>query len=131
MGLWANALEAYEDARLANRAPARRLLSAYDAARLAALAIVRAANLRVRAQNHHEVTFTAAGFLVGEELAGLAQEFQNLRLERIEMEYAGKRRASPGDVERALSWVRLLLVHAARWIGEQRPALERRISLPT
>jgi hypothetical protein len=87
------------------------------------LAVVRAANLRVRAQNHHEVTFTAAGFLASEELAGLAQEFQTLRFDRIEMEYGWKGRASPGDVEKALSRVRLLLV--------QRTALQREITPPS
>lgn len=131
VGLWAHALEAYDDACLTNRAPVRRLLSAYDAGRLAALGVVRAANLRVRAQNHHEVTFAAAGFLAGEELEGLVQEFQALRLERVQIEYGWKGRASSGDVEKALSSVRRLLIHASRSILEQRPALKREIAPPS
>jgi hypothetical protein len=130
VGLWGHALEAYDDMCLANRAPARRLLSAYDAGRVAALAVVRAANLRVRARNHHEMTFTAAGFLAGEEVADLVQKFQKLRLQRIEMEYGWKEKASPDDVERAISKLRLLLAHAVRSIGEQRPALQGTIEPP-
>lgn len=131
LGLWAHALEAYEDACLTNRAPARRLLSAYDAGRVAALAVVRAADLRVRAQNHHEVTLAVAGILAGAEVEGLVQEFQALRLERVQIEYGWKGRASSGDVEKALARVRLLLVHASRAIRESRPALEREIAAPS
>ena len=50
-GVWENAAEAWADASLAVRSANRRMTSAYDAGRISALAVVRAANLRVRAQN--------------------------------------------------------------------------------
>lgn len=129
-GLWATALEAFEDACLANRSPNRRLTAAYDAGRVAALAVVRSAGLRVRAQNHHEVTLAAAGLLAGSPLEALLQEFQGLRLERIQIEYGWKTRASPADVEKVLSRVRLILSHASRWIGARRPAVAEGVRPP-
>ena len=84
------------------RSPNRRLTSAYDAGRIAALAVVRAADLRVRASNHHEVTLTAAGFVANGELEALLQEFQALRLERIQIEYGWETRTSAAEVERVL-----------------------------
>jgi hypothetical protein len=130
VGLWANAVEAYEDAALANRSPNRRLTSAYDAGRVAALALVRAANLRVRARNHHEVTLAAAGFVGGEELEGLFQEFQALRLERIQLEYGWQVKATVGDVEAVLPRVRRILSLAHRAVAALRPGLEREITPP-
>jgi len=122
-GLWSHASEAYEDAALPNRSPNRRLTSAYDAGRIAVLAVVRAANLRVRAQNHHEVTLAAAGLLAGEELQMLLQEFQALRLERIQIEYGWKTRASVEDVNRVLPKVLAILEHGAGWISSERPTV--------
>lgn len=95
VGLWGHALEAYDDACLANRAPARRLLSAYDAGRVAALAAVRAANLRVRARNHHEMTFTAAGFLAGEEVTELVQSFKSCGCSASRWSTGGRKRLRP------------------------------------
>jgi hypothetical protein len=123
-GLWSHAGEAYEDGALTNRSPNRRLTSAYDAGRIAALAVVRAANLRVRAQNHHEVTLAAAGLLAGEPLQTLFQEFQGLRLERIQIEYGWNTRATVADVDRVLPKVLAILEHGSRWIRSQRPAVE-------
>lgn len=126
-GLWSHASEAYEDATLPNRSPNRRLTSAYDAGRIAALAVVRASNLRVRAQNHHEVTLAAAGLLAGEALQMLLQEFQALRLERIQIEYGWKTRASVDDVNRVLPKVLAIPEHGSRWISSERPT----VGLPT
>lgn len=129
-GLWAHAVEAYEDACLEKRSPNRRLTSPYDAGRVAALAVVRATDLRVRASNHHEVTVTAAGFLAGGELEALLQEFQALRLERIQIEYGWKTRTSAAEVERALPRIRDILVHASRAIARRRPSVRDDISPP-
>lgn len=122
-GLWENAVEAYQDAALSNRSPNRRLTSAYDAGRIAALAVVRAANLRVRAQNHHEVTLAAAGLLAGDPLEGLLQEFQALRLGRIQIEYGWRVRASAADVDRVLPKVLALLEAGERSIRSGRPGM--------
>jgi hypothetical protein len=116
-----NALEAWADASLGIRGANRRLTSAYDAGRIAALAVVRAANLRVRAQNHHEVTLATAGLLAGGALQAMLQEFQALRLERVQIEYGWRTRASAADVERASAAVGGIMKLAAGWISTQRP----------
>jgi hypothetical protein len=128
-GLWASALEAYDDACLAARAANRRITAAYDAGRVAALAVVRSADLRVRAQNHHEVTLATAGLLAGDPLQGLLQEFQALRLERIQIEYGWTHRASADDVEKAVTKAREILGRASETIAALRPALEA-LSVP-
>ncbi|MBB4634696.1 hypothetical protein [Longimicrobium terrae] len=120
-GVWENAVEAWTDASLTIRSANRRLTSAYDAGRIAVLAVVRAANLRVRAQNHHEVTLATAGLLAGGELQGMLQEFQALRLERVQIEYGWRTRASAADVERATAAVGGIMKLAAGWISTRRP----------
>ena len=55
-GLWANALQAFGDAQVESISANGRLLRAYDAGRIAAAAVVRSRDLRVRAANHHELT---------------------------------------------------------------------------
>ena len=122
-GLWSHAAEAYADGALTNRSPNRRLTSAYDAGRIAALAVVRTANLRVRAQNHHEVTLAAAGLLAGKPLQTLFQEFQGLRLERIQIEYGWNTRATVSDVDRVLPKVLAILEHGSQWIQSARPVV--------
>ena len=130
VGLWESAVEAFEDARLVVRSPKRRLTAAYDAGRLSALALVRAAGLRVRARNHHEVTLTAAGFLGGDELDELLQEFQALRLERIQIEYGWSASTSPAQIDEILPGVREILGLIGQAIREQRPSVRDRISPP-
>jgi hypothetical protein len=51
-GLWANAIEAFADARFTGLSANGRMVRAYDAGRIAATAVVRAHDLRVRATNH-------------------------------------------------------------------------------
>lgn len=130
IGVWQSAVEALEDASLTNRRPNRRLTAAYDGGRLAALAVVRAADLRVRARNHHEVTLAAAGFLGGSALERLLQEFQGLRMDRREIEYGWMRSVSIEEVDRATSRVRAIIEAAASWIRDSRPTVAARISLP-
>lgn len=129
-GVWLNALEAYEDACLTNRAPNRRLTAAYDGGRLAALAVVRAANLRVRAQNHHEVTLAVAGLLVGAGLETLLRKFQERRMDRIQIEYGWAKRATPEEAADAAGEVLAILQLAGRWISGQRPAVAADIGIP-
>jgi hypothetical protein len=130
IGLWQSAVEALEDASLTNRRPNRRLTSAYDAGRVAALAVVRAANLRVRARNHHEVTLAVAGFLGGSALESLLHEFQALRMDRIEIEYGWTRSVSIEEVDRATSRVRAIIEAAASSIRDSRPTAAAHIVPP-
>lgn len=129
-GLWAGAVEAYDDACLVVRSPNRRLTAAYDAGRLAALALVRAAGLRVRARNHHEVTLTAAGFLGGDDLEDRIQEFQALRLERIQIEYGWNVHVSPAQIDEVLPGIREILILAGHAIRERRPSIRAGIDPP-
>ena len=129
-GVWLNAVEAYEDACLTNRAPNRRLTAAYDGGRLAALAVVRATNLRVRAQNHHEVTLAVAGLLVGDALEILLQKFQERRMDRIQIEYGWAKRATADEVADAAREVRSILQLAGSWIQGQRAAISADILIP-
>jgi len=130
VGLWASAVEAYDDACLIVRSPNRRLTAAYDAGRLAALALVRAAGLRVRARNHHEVTLTAAGFLGGDELEERVQGFQALRLERIQIEYGWNANTSHTKIDEVLPDLRKILALAGLAIREQRPSVSNEIRPP-
>src|SRR5687767_11050597 len=62
---WGKAIVAYNDARVASSSLDNRLLRAYDAGRIAALAIVRAAGYRTKGgEGHHYVTFDVARSLV-------------------------------------------------------------------
>ncbi|HEU4884535.1 MAG TPA: hypothetical protein VFT45_19930 [Longimicrobium sp.] len=68
-GLWANAVQAFHDASAGSISANGRLVRAYDAGRIAAAAIVRSRDLRVRAANHHELTLAVAGLVSGADLA--------------------------------------------------------------
>jgi len=130
IGIWGGAVEAYDDACLANRAPNRRLTAAYDAGRASALAVVRAANLRVRANNHHEVTLATAGFLVGGALEPLLQKYQERRMDRIQIEYGWGKRATESEVRDAVFQASEILELAAAWIREHRRSAAAEIRLP-
>lgn len=131
IGLWANALQAHRDAGISSVSPNGRLVRAYDAGRIAATALVRARDLRVRAANHHEVTIAVAALLTGEDLATALQEFEGIRGLRRDIEYGWQSGATPEDVSRALEIVRRILEHGARDLRTQRPDLKRRIKLPS
>jgi hypothetical protein len=103
---------------------------AYDAARLAAAALVRSRDLRVRATNHHEVTLAAAGFVAGGSLAALVGELDELRTLRIEVEYGWASNVSAEDAQNALEIVRRFLDEGAPNLREHRPSLESRIQPP-
>lgn len=128
IGLWEHAIEAYKDARLTIRSPNRRLVSAYDAGRGAATALVRSANLRVRASNHHETTITAAGFLGGEDLATPMEKLNKLRVDRVEVEYGYDTWFSDADIQRILPNVREILGRVRGKIVEQRSALQDKLA---
>lgn len=98
-GLWSNALQAYQDARVKNVSPTGRLVRAYDAGRIAAAAIVRSRDLRVRAANHHEVTLAVAALVSSAELAKAFAELDGIRRRRVDLEYGWQAGASEQEVE--------------------------------
>jgi hypothetical protein len=129
-GLWSNALEAFADASVAGISAKGRLVMAYDAGRLAAAALVRSRDLRVRAANHHEVTLAAAGFVSESSLATLLRELDDVRTLRSDAQYGWESNVSAADAENALKIVRRILIEGARNLLEHRPALENRIQPP-
>ena len=86
-GLWANAVQAFRDARVESVSANGRLLRAYDAGRIAAAAVVRSRDLRVRATNHHELTLAVAVLVSGADLAKAFSEMDGMRRLRTDLEY--------------------------------------------
>jgi hypothetical protein len=129
-GLWSNALEAFADASVPGISAKGQLVRAYDAGRLAAAALVRSRDLRVRAANHHEVTLAAAGFVSGGSLAALLRDLDDVRIARSEAEYGWESSVSAEDARAALDIVRKILNESAPNLREHRPALANRIRLP-
>lgn len=129
-GLFANALQAFEDACIPAMSLGGRLVRAYDAGRLAATAVVRSRDLRVRASNHHEVTLAVAQSMGSQELRIALRELDAIRPLRSDAEYGWKTSASASDAERTVDVVGRLLRHAAQNLREHRPALSPRIPLP-
>jgi hypothetical protein len=130
-GLWANAQQAFSDAHATGLSAAGRLLRAYDAGRVAALAIVRAHDLRVRAMNHHETAIAVAGVLGGDELDEALGDLDRYRQLRHHLEYGWDRQASEADVSRVHSIVHHILQEGARRLVERRPTLAGRIAPPS
>ncbi|MFL5383410.1 MAG: hypothetical protein ACJ8GN_12905 [Longimicrobiaceae bacterium] len=130
-GLWVNAQEAFSDGHAAGASASGRLLRAYDAGRIAALAIVRAHDLRVRAMNHHETAIAVAAVLGGDKLEDALDDLDRFRKLRHHLEYGWDRRASEADVAKVLSIVHHILKEGARRVVERRPALAGQIAPPS
>jgi hypothetical protein len=130
-GLWTNALQAYEDACVAGLSASGRLVRAYDAGRIAAMAMLRSRDLRPRASNHHEITISVAQLLAVGELRPALGRLDVLRPLRTEAEYGWQARISVGDVETATKVAKQVLELGARNLLEHRPGLGSRIQLPT
>ncbi|WP_420129270.1 hypothetical protein [Longimicrobium sp.] len=90
VGLWTNALQAADDAQVESVSANGRLLRAYDAGRIAAAAVVRSRDLRVRAANHHKLTLAVAALVSGPELALAFSEMDGMRRLRADLETAGR-----------------------------------------
>lgn len=130
-GLWANAVQAYEDAGIEGMSANGRLVRAYDAGRIAAAALVRSRDLRVRAANHHEVTLGVAALLGEPALAAAFRQMDGLRRLRVGLEYGWQAGASADDVNLALSAVEQILRHGSENLREHRPTISSRIFSPS
>lgn len=126
-GLWMNAVQAYRDALVEGVSTNGRLVRAYDAGRIAATALVRVHELRVRAANHHELTLPVAALLSGPDLARAFNELDGMRRLRADLEYGWQAGASEKDVGRALDVVGRILSHGAAELATQRPSVRQRI----
>jgi hypothetical protein len=122
-GLWANAVQAFGDAQVESVSANGRLLRAYDAGRIAAAAVVRSRDLRVRAANHHELTLAVAALVSRPELALAFSEMDGMRRLRTDLEYGWKGGASDADVYRALDVVRRILHGGSVELAASRPSL--------
>jgi hypothetical protein len=126
-GLWANAVQAFSDAQVESLSANGRLLRAYDAGRIAAAAVVRARDLRVRAANHHELTLAVAALVSGRDLALAFNEMDGMRRLRTDLEYGWQGGASDSDVRRALDVVRRILQGASVELPASRASLAGRL----
>lgn len=129
-GLWTNAVQAYRDALVESISANGRLVRAYDAGRIAATAVVRARDLRVRAANHHELTLAVAALLSGAELARAFGELDGMRRLRVDLEYGWQAGASEKDVGRALDVVGRILDREAAELAAHRPSVRQRLQSP-
>jgi len=129
IGLWSKALGAWADAHVAANTDEARVIRTYDAGRLAATAVVRAHNYRVRAQNHHEMTLRTAGALGSDELRRALNEFDRVRRLRSEAEY-GWEPAAESPLPHAIALVRRILSLCARELALARPPLAERFDPP-
>jgi hypothetical protein len=127
-GLWANAVQAFHDASVDSVSANGRLLRAYDAGRIAAAAIVRSRDLRVRAANHHELTLAVAALVSGADLAKALNEMDGVRRLRASLEYGWQAGASDADVQRALDVVHRILRGGSTELAISRPSLSARLA---
>lgn len=131
LSFWEKALSAHNDARNYSVSLHTRLLCAYDAGRLAALAIVRAAGYRPHgSERHHHVTFDVARSLAGtRELADALFEMNALRSLRHAVEYEPYTGADAEAVASAISAATQVINLGAKYLRAERVNLGKRIHM--
>jgi hypothetical protein len=103
------------------------LRAAYDAGHAAALALLAAYDLRSGSgQGHHEVAFSAAAALGGEDLKDLVPDSTEIRGLRHGSMY-DPRKSTVEDRDHALEWIRRTLPAIRRAIVEKSPSLPDRL----
>jgi hypothetical protein len=125
LGFWKKALTALGDAGNASTSPEGRLLRAYDAARLSALAMMRAGGYRTRgAESHHFVTFEIARSLTtAPELRRVLDAMNSLRKVRHEVEYEAGDDVDADTVEEARRLAEQVITLGAQHLRNSRPGL--------
>jgi hypothetical protein len=125
LGFWKRALIARADAGNASSSPENRLLRAYDAARIAALAIIRAAGYRTRgAESHHFITFDVARSVVRDAgLRNALATMNSLRKVRHEIEYEAEGELDESTVAQAVAVAEQVISEGAQHLRAQRPNL--------
>jgi len=130
VGLWEAALEAFADASVERISGRGRIGLLYDAGRIAADALVRAHDLRVRATNHHEVAIRTASLLADEELARAFGRLDGLRTVRAEAKYGWQTADITEHLALAAPLVRRILELSASKLVAVRPHLTARLGPP-
>jgi hypothetical protein len=128
---WSKAIRAFEDARHVGTSPESRLLRAYDAGRLAALAMIRAAGYRPRgAERHHYVTFDVARSIAStRELADALLGIDELRSVRHAVEYEPEDDVDVETVTHAIEAARRVINLGAKHLRAARPDAAKRIDM--
>jgi hypothetical protein len=131
LGFWRKALEAYEDARNASSSRDNRFLRAYDACRIAAYALVRAAGYRVKSgEGHHYITFDVARSLAIEaQLATALFEANGLRTLRHEVEYDYEDEVDAEVVAKAGHVAERVINLGAKHLRAARASLGKRVKM--
>jgi len=130
VGLWDGALEAFTDGSIERISGRGRIGLLYDAGRIAADALVRAHNLRVRATNHHEVAIRTAALLADEELARAFGRLDGFRTIRAEAKYGWQTADVAEHLTLAGPLVRRILELSALKLVAVRPHLSSKLSPP-
>jgi hypothetical protein len=130
LGFWKKALVARGDATNSTGSMENRLLRAYDAARLAATAIVREAGYRASgSEGHHYVTFDVARSLVREPALKNALDAMNtLRKVRHDVEYEAEGEVDEKTMAKAFRGAEQVIALGRVHLGEQRPNLQEQLS---
>jgi len=131
LGMWAAAVEAFEDGSSESISDRSRVGLVYDAGRIAADALVRSHDLRVRATNHHEIAIRTASLLADEELARAFGRLDGLRTIRAEAKYGWGMSDVTEHLAMATPLVKRILELTARQLGSARPHLGGRFALRT
>jgi hypothetical protein len=126
---WRKAIVAYNDAGLASSSLDNRLLRAYDAGRIAALAIVRAAGYRTRGgDGHHYVTFDVARSLAEDaDLRDALDAMNGIRTLRHDVEYEPEDDIDTDTVATAVAVAARIINGGAQHLRGVRPAVKARI----
>jgi hypothetical protein len=125
--LWQKAVESARDSELTGMSIDGALRAAYDAGHAAAFALLAAYDLRTGAgRGHHEVAFSAAAALGGEDLKDLVPDSTEVRGLRHASMY-DPRKATAEDRDHALEWMRRTLPAIRRAILEKSPSLSNRL----
>jgi hypothetical protein len=125
--LWQKAVESARDSELDGMSIDGALRAAYDAGHAAALALLAGYGLRTGSgRGHHEVAFSVAAALGGEELRDLVPDSTEVRGLRHGSMY-DPRKASAEDRDYALEWMRRTLPAIRRAILNRSPNLLDRL----
>lgn len=125
--LWQKAVESASDSELDGMSIDGALRAAYDAGHAGALALLAAYDLRTGSgPGHHEVTFSVATALGGDDLKDLVVDSTEVRGLRHGSMY-DPRRATSEDRDQTLHWMRRTLPAIRRAILDRSPDLRDRL----
>lgn len=123
-GLWRDGMGAYAYAVSTDGRPALRRGAVHDTARMASLALLRAANLRERVKGDHDTALTAAGLLGDDRLAELLATVRDLGSGGYAAEVGRGAEVSADNVAPLIPIAREILVRARDRLIALRPALD-------